>query len=557
MEFERGLNVLTGETGAGKSILVGALSLVLGERADRNMIRAGESHCSVEAAFQLADSSDVDAVLEELSVEPCEEGRLILRRTVSESGGGKILVNDHPVTLHALKRIGDLLVDMHGPHEHQSLLSADFQTDLLDSFGHLWKFRSAYEELYQRKLTQLAQRMTLEGGTENLSAQLELLSYQVKELTEAAIREGEEEELEREHSILANAQRIADLGTAVHNALTEDEHSAFSALASARNLLLQMADVLAEAGSWSKEIESLTVQVQELSDTVQRLLETVEYDPQRLQWLEERMALIHRLKRKYGGTMAALLDAQKQAAARLEELQNRGQRLAALDAELAATGTQLLAAAERLSEERRKAACGLEEAITAQLRDLGFPHGSFKISVSDREPGPNGANTIEFNFAPNLGEPLRPLRAIASSGEISRVMLAAKTVLAAHDRIPILVFDEIDANVGGELGNAVGAKLTQVAQTHQIICITHLTQVAVHGSAHYLVTKEAHEGRTRTLLRRLSHEERIEEIARMLGGKDITTVALQHARELLGGAQRERPAFAARKDRQKERNSQR
>ncbi|MCX7590271.1 MAG: DNA repair protein RecN [Kiritimatiellae bacterium] len=533
IEFERGLNVVTGETGAGKSILMNALGLALGERADKNMIRAGEEHCCVEAVFQFTDSSSIDTLLEELGIDACEEGRLIIRRVVSESGAGKMLVNDNPVTLHSLRRIGNLLVDMHGPHEHQSLLDPDFQRDLLDSFGHLWKFRSAYEECYRRRQALLRRRKELETDGEDVTDQIAMLSFQIKEIAEAHLREGEDEELEREHTLVANAQRIIELGMATRNALTEDEHSAFNALVVARNAVTQLTDLLEQATNWRKEVEAAAVQIQEVSDTIDKTLQAVNCDPQRLQSIEDRMAMIHKLKRKYGPTIRAILAAQEKASQRLRELETRGDQLAAVDAELATVVAQMEATGRKLREERRKVARSLGDAITAELRDLGFPHGRFAVSVTDTEPGPSGMDAVEFGFAPNLGEPMRPLRLIASSGEISRVMLAAKAVLAAHDRIAVLVFDEIDANVGGELGKAVGAKLARVARTHQVICITHLPQVAVHGTAHYLVTKEVHDGRTRTLIQRMKNEERVEEIARMLGGKDITATALRHAREML------------------------
>jgi DNA repair protein RecN (Recombination protein N) len=263
------------------------------------------------------------------------------------------------------------------------------------------------------------------------------------------------------------------------------------------------------------------------------MAQAVEGDPARLQWLDDRLALIHRLKRKYGQTVPEILSFFGKARERLHSLETRGEQVAAVDAELGKNRKRLEAAGGELSEERRAGAKKLVRAITAELRDLGFPHGAFEVGLSAAEPRPSGLDAVEFGFAPNPGEPARPLRAIASGGEISRVMLATKAVLASHDRIPVLVFDEIDANIGGEMGDAIGGKLEAVASSHQVLCITHLPQVAVHGGTHFQVAKRVREGRTVTEIRRVEGEERVDEVARMLGGKDITSVAAKHAREML------------------------
>jgi DNA repair protein RecN (Recombination protein N) len=533
VEFNEGLNVVTGETGAGKSIIAGALNLVLGERADRSLIRAGEDTCGVEAAFELADPSGLDALLGELGLEPCENGRLIVRRLVSASGGGKTLINDSPATLQALARIGNLLVDMHGPHDHQSLLQPESQLDILDAFGDLQELRSPYEAAYRELLRLQARRRELDGDAQTVAQQIDLLGFQVKEIEAARLDDTSEEELELEHSRVANAQRILELAEGVRQALTDDEASAFNRLSAVHAALGELSQLLPEGSAWPGEARSAAIQVQELSAALSRAVQGIEPDPGRLQWLEDRKALIHKLKRKYGGSLEAIRQTLERAREKLRELESRDEQIARIEKELGAARERVETAGGRLGKERRKAGKALAAAVTRHLQGLGFPHGVFAVGLERTEPGPSGLDAIEFGFAPNVGEPMRPLRLIASSGEISRVMLATKAVLAQHDRIPVLVFDEIDANVGGEMGNAIGEKLQAIAAKHQVLCVTHLPQVAVHGRSHFVVTKEVRDGRTRTQIRPVEQDERVEELARMLGGRGLTTVTLRHAREML------------------------
>ena len=531
--FDRGLNVITGETGAGKSVLIGALGLILGERADKALIRSGENECVVDASFELADPSDIDSVLDELGIDPCDQGNLIVRRIVAASGAGRVIVNDCPATVQALKKIGDLLVDMHGPHDHQSLLSRSFQLDLLDSFGHLWKRRAAYETVHEAMRTLQAQLHELDGDDENVAQQIDLLDFQVKEIEAANVDTLDEDALEQEHTVQANAQEILAVAGAIQAALTEGEQPAFDPLAFAQNRLSELARILPEAEEWRTEAASIAVQVQELSASIDRRVAGIEADAEQLQMLEDQKAMLHKLKRKYGGSLEAIREFHAQAAAKLDALSSRGERIAALQAQAQEVDGKLRAAGRKLSSERRSAADGLAKAITGELRDMGFPHGRFDVALQPGEPDPTGMDEIEFGFAPNVGEAMRPLRLIASSGEISRVMLATKAVLASHDRIPVLVFDEIDANVGGEMGNAVGEKLATVAGHHQVLCITHLPQVAVHGTTHLMVEKQVRKDRTHVTVGQVEGESRTEEVARMLGGRDLTSVTLKHAREMI------------------------
>lgn len=534
VEFKPGLNVITGETGAGKSVIIGALGLLLGERADKSLIRAGADQCLAEAAFQLSDSEAVDAILDELGLPPCEDGQLLIRRTLSASGTGKNFINDSSTTSQVLKRLGEHLVDMHGPYDHQSLLNTDFQLDILDAFGHLWDARGLYETAYNTYREVQGQRKELEGASEQeVAQQIELLSFQVKEIDDLAPVEGEDEAIAQEQVQVAHAQRILELAGGIQAALIEGDSAAYNGLASTHKALSELAGLIGAAGEWKDQAHSMMIQVKDLAETVERYVRNIEGDPGRLQWLEDRMAAYHRLKRKFGGSVAAMLEHRDRAKAKLKDLEGREERLAELDKAIAVARSKLDQVGGKLSKARCQAASILSKTITAELKDLGFQHGAFAVDLQSMEPAPSGLDSIEFVFAPNAGEPARPLRAIASSGEISRVMLAVKAVLADHDSIPVLVFDEIDANVGGAMGTAIGTKLDKVGKHHQVLCITHLPQVAVFGSTHFSVAKEVVGGRTRTAISCLSQNERVEEVARMLGGRDLTSVTLKHAKEML------------------------
>ncbi len=534
VSFQNGLNVITGETGAGKSLLIGALRLLLGERADKSMIRTGESSCGIEAIFELADPSDVNAALEAVGLPPCETGLLIIRRTITESSS-KNLVNDSPVTLPVLKALGDVLVDMHGPYDHQSLLKTEAQMDILDAFGHLGEERAAYRSKYQN-FQALEKRLQELSNLDNsgLAEQIDLLAWKVKEVSEAKISDEDETTVQQEHEQIANAQNILELAQTAAGRLTEGEVSAMDSLSAARKACTQLAKYMPDAEAWAQELEGAARTAQEISAAIQSAVEEISAGPERLQFLDERLALYRSFKRKYAPSVPEILIKLEEWKVRLKDLQSRDEQRAAVEAEHAAALIETEKAGRALRKKRQKVAGDLADAITTELRDLGFEHGLFEVQLLDLdEPHASGLDEIEFGFAPNAGESMRPLRAIASSGEISRVMLAVKAVLARHDRIPLLVFDEIDANVGGEIANAVGDKLAQVGQTHQVIAITHLPQVAVCGHSHFAVSKRVQDGRTFTQISPLEGSERTEEIARMLGGKDLTKVTLQHAKELL------------------------
>jgi DNA repair protein RecN (Recombination protein N) len=533
VEFRPQLNVITGETGAGKSLLLAALGLILGERADKTLIRTGAEQCTVEALFQLDRPEPVDRILLESGLDALEEGALIIRRSIANAGAGRNTVNDATTTVHVLKAIGDVLVDMHGPHDHQSLLRSEFQLDVLDDFANLSTVRDAYFEIYELKRELLERLNSLGGDDAEVSRQMDMLRFQVDEIAGADVSVEDALAVEEEHGRAANAQNILEAAAEACNALTAGEAAAFDQLVVVQRALGGLRGLVEEAEPWAEEAGNIAGQIQELSRSIQQSITDVEAGPERMQHLETRKSLYEQLKRKYGGTVESALSFLADAQKRLEDFETRDEQIAEIRGQLAKLDAKLVQRGEELREQRQRAAKRLQRDITLALQDLGFEHGAFGVQLAPSEPGPSGMDEVDFGFAPNTGEEMRPLKAIASSGEISRVMLATKAILAVHDRIPILVFDEVDANLGGEMGHAVGEKLAVVAHGHQVLCITHLPQVAVHGGTHYAVMKEVRDERTFTRISELDSETRIDEIARMLGGEDLTSVTREHARQML------------------------
>jgi DNA repair protein RecN (Recombination protein N) len=536
IDFRARLNVITGETGAGKSILMGALALLLGDRADKTVIRSGETTCTVQAVFQLEDPAPVLNILEEYGLEQGDDSQLIIRRIVSASGSNKNFVNDCPTTLQVLKVLGEVLVDMHGPYDHQSLLSPMTQLDILDSFAQLTKQRAEYHDAF-KQLKKLKERLhELGKNDQDIVQKVDMLRYQIDEIENADVKEGEEEEVLKEHQLAANSQNIMEAANQVMDCLTDGESPASDSMRSALRALSQLTEMMDEASEWREEADSIATQINELASTISSRVSQVESDPQRLEWLDDRLALYSSLKRKYGGSVDAIMAHLESSRSRLNDLENREEELAKVQKAIDLQNETVMKLGRALRKKRLSASDKLAKLVTSELADLGFAHAVFSIDLEESVPTPTGLDNIEYGFAPNPGETMRALRAIASSGEISRVMLAVKSVLANYDKIPVLVFDEIDANLGGETGNAVGVKMQGVAGSHQVLCITHLPQVAVHGHAHYVVSKSVKGDRTSSQILEVRGDERAEEIARMLGGKNLTSMTLDHAREMLENA---------------------
>jgi len=536
LEFDPAFTVITGETGAGKSVLMGALELVLGARADASAVRDGAKEARVEAVFDDVPPS-VAAVLEDAGLPACEDGTLLVRRTIAAAGGGRVHVNDAASTVQTLRALGRLLVDVHGPNDHQSLLEESFQRQVLDAHGRV--DTAAYAAAWTRLRALRAEREALQGDSTGVAEELERLRYSVDELNAAHLEPEDETELPARHAAAAHAADILEGANAATGALSEADDSAAAALIAAEGRLRGIARFHEPAAEWAAEIENLVIQVQELARSVTDSVSRLEADPEALQALDERLSLVQRLKRKYAcATVEELLTLRDARTARVADLEGRDARLAALEGEIAAAEEAARKAGSALATVRRKAGAALAKAVTKGLRDLGFLQAGFSVDVRAAEPSAAGCDEVAFLFEPNPGESARALKDIASTGEIARVMLAVKAVVAEHDAIPVLVFDEIDSNIGGETGRAVGEKLRRVATHRQVVAITHLPQSAVYGDRHLAVDKAVSGGRTRTRIRVLEGTARADEIARMLGGASLTSVVERHARELLARAAR-------------------
>jgi len=526
-----GFTAITGETGAGKSIIIGALQLLLGERADKSLIRTGADTCTAEAVFTGEELKNLNPHLIEAGVEPCTDD-LIIKRSLSASGGNRQFINGSPTTLSILKNVGDALVDLHGPHDHQSLLSPDKQLDLLDSFAHTEEQLEEYKKHFRQLQTLTAEHAALDTAETAREQELDLLRHQISEINSANLVAGEEEDIEKRYKLTSSSKRLIELASAAANKLSEADESVLSQLAETQRLLRELEKIDISTAEIVSEHAAAVVQLSEIARSLSDYAEKLDLDPEQLASLEQRVSLFETLKRKYGGSIAEVIEFGRRAAERMQKIEGRDAELERLTKEIGEVRTQMNRAGDALRKLRAKAAPKLSETIRKNLRDLGFRQSEFEARLSPvAESHANGFDSVELLFSPNPGEPLKPLRAIASSGEISRLMLAIKSALAAHDSIPLLVFDEIDTNVGGEIAHAVGAKMRTLGNEHQLICITHLAPVAASASSHFVVTKDVVRGRTFSNLREVTGKARREEIARMLGGKSES--ALQLAASLL------------------------
>lgn len=523
-----GLVGVTGETGAGKSVIVGALKLILGERADKGLIRTGEKQCTVEAIFQLNDSSMIDAILDEVGLDLCEDGELIIRRVVGASSN-KQFVNNGVATAAVLKRIGSHLVDLHGPHDHQSLLSPERQLALLDSYSVAGKEVTQYREKWAAWRTAADDYETARAQREVGDQEKELLRFQVEEIDAAQIKAGEEDELEERYRRTSNAHRLGELAGKAVNLLGEHISPNLEELQRSSSELAKIDPAISDL---SEEVESAVMQMQELERTFADYLGELEIDPVEIQEVEERFNLVESLKRKYGPTLEDALEHAENARVKLTGSENREEYLAGLKESVDAAAKVLRAAGRKISAKRKKRAPALAEEVRGHLVDLGFKQAEFEVQlVAREEPGMHGLEDVEYLFGPNPGEPLKPLRQVASSGEISRVMLAVKNALADQDATPLMVFDEIDANVGGEIARAVGEKMASLGERHQVVAITHFPQVAAVSHQHFLVEKRVEGGRSISSLSEVKGETRLDELVRMLGGGG--TQAREMAKSLL------------------------
>jgi len=525
-----GFVAVTGETGAGKSIIIGALQLLLGERADKSLIRTGADACTVEAVFTGQELRRLDAQLVETGIDPSDA--LIIKRSFSVSGANRQFINGSPTTLSILKNLGDELVDLHGPHDHQSLLSPEKQLDLLDAFARAGEKLEIYRTHFRELQFLTAEHAALNTAETAREQELDLLRHQIQEISSANLVAGEEEEIETRYKLASNSKRLTELASTVATKLSEADDSILSQLSETQRLLRELAKIDHSISQLVAGHETAVVELSETARSLSDYAEKLDLDPAQLAALEQRVSLFETLKRKYGGSIAEVIGFGQRAADRMHKIQGRDVELQRLTNEIERVRQQMNRAGETLRNLRVKAAPKLSQTVGQNLVDLGFKQSGFEAKLNAlNEPRANGFDSVELLFSPNPGEPLKPLRTIASSGEISRLMLAIKSALAIHDAIPLLVFDEIDTNVGGEIAHAIGAKMRNLSKEHQLLCITHLAPVAAAASSHFVVTKEVARGRTFSSLQEVTGKARREEIARMLGGKGES--ALQLAASLL------------------------
>lgn len=541
IELFPGFNVLTGETGAGKSIIIDAVNFVLGERTSRDLIRNGAARAKVEAVFNLNEGDAAFAALDALGIE-YDGNELILSRELSAAGRNACRVNGTLVPVASLKSVSDTLVDIHGQHEHQALLDAENHISYLDAYCHAESLPiiEKIDAIVSRRNELMLKRNSGFSSERERERKMDMLRYQIEEIASANLEAGEEERLNAEKTVLLNAERIRTALETAHMALSgAEEGSALSAIDTARRSMRDIAALNKDYEALGDKIEELYYAAEDISFVLRDTSENVESDMQRLEEIEQRLKLISDLKRKYGRTVEDVIDFGKDAETKLNELENAEALAAELDAKLDKLKAEYNVAADELSKVRRAAGDRLKRDVLNELKDLGMAKAMFDVALSDAsggEPRKGGRETAEFMLSANPGEPLKPLEKVASGGELSRIMLCFKSIFADNDRVPTLIFDEIDTGISGRTAAVVGEKMLGIAKKHQVICVTHLAQIAALAEAHLMVRKYDDGKNTFVETRQLNEEEKVQRIAQMMDGESDSPSALTHARELIARA---------------------
>lgn len=541
IELFPGFNVLTGETGAGKSIIIDAVNFVLGERTSRDLIRNGAARAKVEAVFNLNEGDAAFAALDVLGIE-YDGNELILSRELSAAGRNACRVNGTLVPVASLKSVSDTLVDIHGQHEHQALLDAENHISYLDAYCHAESLPiiEKIDAIVSRRNELMLKRNSGFSSQREREREMDMLRYQIEEIASANLEAGEEERLNAEKTVLLNAERIRTALETAHMALSgAEEGSALSAIDTARRSMRDIAALNKDYEALGDKIEELYYAAEDISFVLRDTSENVESDMQRLEEIEQRLKLISDLKRKYGRTVEDVIDFGKDAGTKLNELENAEALAAELDAKLDKLKAEYNVAADELSKVRRAAGDRLKRDVLNELKDLGMAKAMFDVALSDAsggEPRKGGRETAEFMLSANPGEPLKPLEKVASGGELSRIMLCFKSIFADNDRVPTLIFDEIDTGISGRTAAVVGEKMLGIAKKHQVICVTHLAQIAALAEAHLMVRKYDDGKNTFVETRQLNEEEKVQRIAQMMDGESDSPSALTHARELIARA---------------------
>ena len=543
--FSGGLNILSGETGAGKSIIINAANLILGGRASPDLIRTGAKRAVVEALFHLPLQSPLSSLLKEMDIP--FNGELLIKRTISKQGKSKVWINGTLATLQMISKIGPHLISVSGQNEHQLLLKPDSHLFILDDFGGLTKDRIVLNELYHDYYSLKEKTVSLKAHLKEEAERRELTQFQIKEIEEAHLVPGEDAELEAEKSQLIHVERLIDIAFNGYQALYEKDESVLSILSVLAKNMDKGVTIDHRLEHFKKQLESAQAQLEDVALELRDFYSQLKDDPKRLEEVEERLQLIKRLKKKYGSSIESIVSFKEELSQKEYQLTQKKDELKRFETQIEEKGEHLLDLATKLSLKRHEIAKEFEKKVEEELQLLDMVGTRFQIKFISNESGDDsisadmvdstitadGLDVVEFMISPNVGEDLRPLAKIASGGELSRIMLALKTILARSGLVETLVFDEIDAGIGGATAAVVGEKLRSLANYHQILGITHLPQIASCGEKHFLVEKQVSKGRTRSLISLLDRESRINEIARLLGGRTISEKTLAHAREML------------------------
>lgn len=546
-EFDKGLNIITGETGAGKSILIDAMSLLLGERASTEVVRKGAQKSFVEGIFDVEGNKKIKTILEVNEIEFQPE--LIIRREISLKGSNRCFINDSPVTLQVIKEIGDILVDLHGQHEHQSILKVETHINFLDEFANTASLLEEYRTIYKKLNNRISELRRLKESEKSLREKKDIYQFQIKEIDSINPAPGEDEQIISELNILENSEKLLGLSEEIYNLLYEGENSVNDLLGEIRNKLSQLAQIDKELSESESEFETAVSILKELSNTIRKYRSKIDIDPAEVEAKRERLSSLNMLKKKYGGSLLNIISHREKIGKEFELVKNFSEEIAKAESEIDNLRKIAGDSAKVLSEKRRKISGKIESEVKKSLSHLGIADAVFKVKienmVSDNSSDfiivdkkkfhadENGIDKVEFFISTNPGEDVKPLIKVASGGEISRIMLSLKSILAKSDKLPLLIFDEIDTGVSGRIAQKVGTALKELASFHQIIAITHLPQIAAQADHHFTVEKSVHNDRVVSSIKKLSENERITEVAKLLSGEKVTQESIKGAKQLM------------------------
>lgn len=546
VEFGEGLNIITGETGAGKSILIDAMGLLLGSRASSEVIRKGAEKAVVEGIFDVSENKKIKNLLQENEIDFSDE--MILRREISMKGTNRCFVNDTLVNLSVIKDIGDLLVDMHGQHEHQSLLNTETHIEYLDQFEDYSKLLDEYSALYSQLISKNRELKSLKEKESSLKEKKDFYSFQIKEIDAVSPEEDEEEKLNEQLNVMENSEKLTELTTEAYNLIYESENSAHDSVVKIKNILSKLNEIDKSFSESLNEAESALTLIKDISSFIARYKDKVDLDPDEIEGIRERLGAINLLKKKYGGSVKSILELRNKISEEFEIAENFADKINTLQKEINELRKQAGTAAEKISKKRESISTKVKFEIENSLKELGIPRPEFRVIINQSETdsgdslliknkkydySANGIDNVEFFISTNAGEDPKPLVKVASGGEISRIMLSLKSVFAKRDRLPLLIFDEIDVGVSGRIAQKVGTALKKLSSSHQVIAITHLPQIAGLADHHFVIEKSEKADRVSSSIKKLNVKERVTEVAKLLSGENITEASLKSAKELI------------------------